>query len=404
MAKLAGIVTADKNSPFDSGAAFLLSQKCKVDDIVRLNSGWEVEVHQGSPYVVARITGAINANEAFSFSHNAVQEGLDFLSITGKADLSVRDVSDECLLWWRETSNQILRVVTNSNLSMAVGTPSFTVTDQHGNLVSQPPIPSLVYHESLRYFRLSQVTEDLFDAFRNMYLAFELLLEHIVPKKHKEQEKVWLRRALTTIDGTVPLNRVYITTEPNLVDDIYKNIYVDIRCAIFHAKNTPRLLPQNLSDRQLVNEGLHKLTKIVLLLAENWLQARRLSGVVTYAGFDHMTQNIISNSIVIVSDNDAPLSDSETMSSPSFQNSISMNTRPAPELSKPGLNTVLGSIDAFKLHSLQKIARLGLVHQDNLMIGATVEAKLTYNAIDRLEAQIGILLKNVNEPKYFFKT
>jgi hypothetical protein len=37
------------------------------------------------------------------------------------------------------------------------------------------------HHIGFRFFRLAQVTDDLYDAYRNMYLAFEVLLSSRVP-------------------------------------------------------------------------------------------------------------------------------------------------------------------------------------------------------------------------------
>lgn len=50
----------------------------------------------------------------------------------------------------------------------------------------------------MRHFRLSQTTSDLFDAFRNLYLALESLLSTIAPMRlhpdgrPAEGEGVWL--------------------------------------------------------------------------------------------------------------------------------------------------------------------------------------------------------------------
>ena len=404
MATLSGVTVADKNSPFDSGAALLLSQKCDVSEVISLSSGAEIEVRQSIPYVVGRIKGASNTMDAFNESHETIQQGLDLLSIQGKAHLSTRNAADECLIWWREPSAQVLRIVSVVDLSVTVGTPTIVVTDKNGKVRQQPPVPQIIYHESLRYIRLSQVTDDLFDAFRNMYLAFELLLEHITPKKKNEKEGVWLKRALQAIDCAVPLSRVFTPITSNIVLDIYNQIYVDLRCSIFHAKSKPWLLPQNLVDRKKVNEGLKKLTRIVLLIAEHWLHARRAIGVLTHAGFDSMTVPILIDSEVLVSDSDVALDRTETLESPAYKNAIPMTTRHAPDLSEPGLNFVLGFIDTSQLKTLRRIARLGLKHSGKLIMDATIEAELTHDGIDRLEAQLGIQLRNVREPKHFFRT
>ncbi len=112
MATLAGILVADKYSNLDSGAAFLLGQKCNTSKMIYINSNDEVEVQEGCPYVVSQIRGASSADDAFNKAYEVAQQGLDMLSITGQADLSIQNASDEYLVWWREQSTQILRVAT----------------------------------------------------------------------------------------------------------------------------------------------------------------------------------------------------------------------------------------------------------------------------------------------------
>lgn len=50
------------------------------------------------------------------------------------------------------------------------------------------------HHIGFRYYRLAQSTEDLYDGFRNMYLAFEVLLSSKYPKVRGEQEPLEFSR------------------------------------------------------------------------------------------------------------------------------------------------------------------------------------------------------------------
>jgi len=402
MATLAGVTIADKNSPFDSGAAFLLAQECDLDELIPLSPEREVEVRRNSPYVVARIKGALSATDAFNQSHEVVQQGLDLLSVQGKAHLSTRNAFDERLVWWRDSSTQILRVVSVVNLLLKTGLAKITVTDQYGNVVPPPPPPSIIYHESFRYIRLSQVTDDLFDAFRNMYLAFELLLEHVAPRRKSEREGAWIKRALAAVNSAVPLSRAFTPTSSDIVADIHDQIYVEIRCAIFHAKESPRLLPQNLSDRKKVGDGLKKLTRLAILIADHWLHARSPAGGLTYAGFNLMTTPVLERCEILVSDSNAPLHEAETLESPLYKDAAVMNTRYAPDLSEPGLNFAFGAIDTVNLLRLSRIARFGVKYNNDLLMEATLEAELKHVGIDRLEAQLGIQLRNLRSPKHLY--
>lgn len=111
MANLSGIPIADRNSEFDSGAAFLLLQKGKISKVVQPSSDWEVEVRAGSPYVVARGKGATKLT-AFDLAYEHIQMDFDLLSVNeGIDDLSIRSDIEQFLVWWRSESTQVLRVV-----------------------------------------------------------------------------------------------------------------------------------------------------------------------------------------------------------------------------------------------------------------------------------------------------
>jgi hypothetical protein len=410
VATLAGVQIADRQSPLDSGAAYLLSQKCGLDEVITIASGREVEINRHSPYVVARIKGAANAADAFNESHEAAQQALDLLSARGQAHLSTRKALDECFIWWREPTGQVLRVVSVFDYRVAVDPVVIEQTDKEGNPIRPTVRPNPpVYHESLRYFRLSQITDDLFDSFRNMYLAFESLLESIAPPvistRSKEGEAKWIRRALTKANERIPLADAFAPTGVDVVTEIYEQIYVRIRCALFHSKTTPRnprLIPQNLADRARVAQGLGKLTKLVLLILENHLHVRFLSGGVTHAFFNGWTLPLLGSATILVSDSDVPLDKERLLGGIAYADAVEMKTELAPSLSRPGMNFILGALDVTSSRSLEKIARLGIKHENALAFETTLESELRPTGIDRLEAQLGMRLINTREPKHLF--
>lgn len=403
MATLGSVLVADRGSLHGSGGAFLLAQPCKVDSQIALPSGAEVETRKNNPYIVARLNGPSRAEDAFNSAYEASQQGLDLLAVQGKECLSTRNASEECVIWWRESSTQVLRFISVVTMSATVGSPTLSVIDSSGKVVPQPSQPAIVYDESYRYIRLAELTDDVFDAFRNMYLAFEHLLERIAPKRKKERESIWLKRALSVIDKSIPLTSIYKATTKNVVEDIYREIYRDIRCAIFHSKSHAMLLPLNMKHRVQVAAGLSKLTRIVLPIANHWMHARRPTGGLTYSGFNLMTLDMLKNSIILLSDDDSPLDRNETVECTTYSDAIEMATRYAPELSEPGINCVLGSVDFSKMDTLKRIARFGLSNGKNVLIGATLEAELTKQGIDRLEVQLGIQLRNTKQPKRLYR-
>jgi hypothetical protein len=248
---------------------------------------------------------------------------------------------------------------------------------------------------------LAQITDDLFDAYRNMYLALELLVSTISPirkdiptkngKVKKETETEWLIRVI----GSSP----DYFTERKTVEEIYK-----IRCDLFHAKeNKMYKLPQkNLDDRKTVSDGLNDLSILVFKLLRKLQNVGRETGWIFPFMSDHIIK-LSEKTFIIVSDDDSSIDVRETIDSPTFRNSVKMITKYDYDLSERDFVVFLGSIDVNKLQSLSKIARVGLIKEDRLANIEVVRASLTYNLIDKFEVQMRLQEDNVKrEFKRFF--
>src|SRR5262249_18269 len=132
-----------------------------------------------------------------------LQDGLDMWPIFGRADLATRDAPDEYFAWWRDGGKSVIAVVDTGTFSFHVPPISIEVRDVRGQIVPPTPVTPQ-HHLAFRFYRLSQVSDDLFDAFRNMYLAVELLLSAKYPKG-VEHEIDWLRASLVYLNARLPL-------------------------------------------------------------------------------------------------------------------------------------------------------------------------------------------------------
>ena len=103
--------------------------------------------------------------------------------IQGVNDLAIRAIDEDHIIWWVEEGEVVLRVVSLAPMHVDVPPVPISIVDSAGAIVPRPPTPTIRWHESFRYFRLSQTTEDLFDAYRNSYLALESVLSGIAPQR-----------------------------------------------------------------------------------------------------------------------------------------------------------------------------------------------------------------------------
>lgn len=193
----------DGISLFDDGAsaggAFRLNRAAPKSAVERVDR-WSVEVHAGSEIVVARDQAGTSYQEALDDALAAANRGLDLLCLRGEATMAIGHAQTEHIIWWREGSQSVIRLL--STPTVMVHVDQITVT---GGMPVVAPAPQ--WQESARYFRLSQLSDDLFDSFRNVYLALESILDAIAPQRTSpfKGEGTWFRRALAEAGTIVDL-------------------------------------------------------------------------------------------------------------------------------------------------------------------------------------------------------
>ena len=240
----------------------------------------------------------------------------------GGNNLVIKAFDDDHLTWWIDAGGVAIRIVSLAPVRIDVPPVTVTVTDSAGNVVTQPAAV-VMWHESFRYFRLSQTTDDLFDAYRNAYLALESVLSSIAPQQMKPTGKVgegegeWFRRALGEADKILPLGPFALSGSLDPVQDLFDELYVKMRSAMSHAKSgRPVLLPQDESERADVTASLRRLVGLYLKLAEKHLGARRPGGGMFAGAFRMMMKPTIERMAMYVSDDETPFDKSATSPNP----------------------------------------------------------------------------------------
>jgi len=349
--------------------------------------------------------------ETFAESLAASQEALDLLTMRGSPGLAVVSADSDHVVWWTEADGRVvLRLVAVSDLGMRMSATA-TVRDAAGNVRPSPPPPVLLWHPGLRYFRLAQVTGDLFDAYRNMYLALESLLSTIVPPKlsatgkPSEREGDWLRRALTTVDSSLPLAPYAPAGSAPPVDLVFDDIYAGTRTRLFHAKSgRPVLLPHGLDSRQDVIASLERLGRLFTDLFAHHTGHRRPSSAMTYAYFKVITS---FDATAAVSADPAPENKADVAINPTGGRAELLTTRRAPELSSPGLAFWLGECQQAQSIDLgdSSIRRTGLFNDDGALLQVNrLSEPVSLAGVDVLQVQWGTRLVNVQQPRFRFST
>ena len=198
------------------------------------------------------------------------QKFLDLLAV--QQQLSYRIIHQYDHVIWRRTDN-LHRFQIGATLPITAGMsahPQLIRAD--GSVDLGVPVQSPKAQAAFRYYRFASSSEDLFEAYRYLYLSLESALDDLHPSpkrgekkpgKKPRSEKEWLAGALRQAISQYSLDlSPYSTAALDPVDQFIKQHYELTRCATFHGKKGS-LLPGNLGDVTRVDEELRNLQPIV---------------------------------------------------------------------------------------------------------------------------------------------
>jgi len=332
LASVDGVDFGLQDPRFAAGAAFHLSAPVAADATITLAQGACVSLSGGFAVAVVRLPDvpAGGARKLLVETHEAAQCALDIVTVSPSTQgLTIPDGHQQHFLWWRRRKRTTLRY-TSRVVSTSSASANGVVTRSDGTIVPPPSPPPITWHPSLRYFRLAQTTDDLYNAYRNMYLAFEAIMsDKVAPRLANENEGDWLERALGILNQTLPLARYVKPGVTNLIKAFIKEQYKAHRCALFHAKSGEGpLLPGSLAERTQVGRALEHLAQLVLDAIRHYLAGRRGSSGLTIYAFTKAIEDVHSRGLTMaISEDDTPFERQQAKVSPGGMVVVDLRTR-----------------------------------------------------------------------------
>jgi len=302
-----------------------------------------------------------------------------------------------------------------SAMTALIGALQIEVRDAAGNIVPPTPLPPPTWHPSMRYFRRSQVTTDLYDAFRNVYLALESLLSAVEPMPVKANgrpdkgERAWFADALRAA-GAMILPEQYVkagSSAGDPVDALVEELYDTVRTSIFHAKGgLPVMLPQDRQHRAAVLDAKKRATRLYVDLAAAHLGTRYLSGQFSDHAFQAMLGSASDGVHIEVSDDPAPFARDDTAVNPSDGSVVALPAERAPDLEGPLQAVVRATCPAAELTSaLTRVTRFGTVNADGgAAVVQTLEGSLDVAGFTTVEFIVGLRAIQGSQPKSEYAT
>lgn len=250
-----------------AGSAFRLDAPSSVSAQIEHPSG-NVTLREGAPYVTIVLHSCPNADVARVLAWQVVQEALDVLAARARIALATSLGEQEFLTWYRKDSSLHLTCV-----DTASATWSANIGIQTSSSLLPPQPPPFVHHAALRFYRLSQISSDLFDAYRNAYLSLECLVSDASAKREKPKasELDWLKRVVSShFSGAIPSG-----IDANTALD---SIYRDGRNPIFHAKSGETFYAPLGKERQEVQMRFETLSILLTALLRHKLGNASVGG------------------------------------------------------------------------------------------------------------------------------
>lgn len=289
MTKLGGVELGgapESGSEFQSAAAFWTDTTADMDFRYRPDDGpWEAVVKAGSKLVVARSRDKLGREEVISNGFELCQRCLDIVAYRTNSAPLTKQAGDDHVLLFSNDNRLILQYTETLDFKAEAGNPTIVAHDKDGNIV--PPAPeSIVWTPALRYYRLSQASHDLFDAYRNLWLAFESLLHEIDPKAKGEREEEWLTKALHSVEAKIRLFDLAPDGCSNPADYLVGPLYKHVRVGLFHSKFGRDFLPHSSANPTTIAEAYRTLVTLLRRLTKAYSFIRGRSGLVASRFFE----------------------------------------------------------------------------------------------------------------------
>lgn len=252
------------------GAAYLLRNASATTYILNHPFG-TVQVRAGAPFVTMALRTPVNAESVRSKTWMALQEAMDVHAARTRNPLATQSGDSDVLTWIDTPSGYDVTYYFTSTSQLRTSMSARSLGERP---VTAPAIPYR-HDPALRFYRLSQVTDDLFDAYRNAYLALECLVSGESSRVKRgsdwESELNWLKRVVKSHFAT-GLPAGYD------VDTTLTAIYDNGRIPLFHAKQGDTFWTPQDAKRQEVRERFEILMYLLNCLFRHKLGHEAVAG------------------------------------------------------------------------------------------------------------------------------
>ncbi|HZK70729.1 MAG TPA: hypothetical protein VFD03_04295, partial [Clostridia bacterium] len=306
---------------FNSGIGFFLETDSKISNTLPFENGkWEVELKEGQRSIIARCTEVLPEDHILDLGFRYCQQAIDLLSVEFAEYLNIQETGNFHILLYKKDDEFFLKQVQTAFSTITARVEAVVSDTITGIIVPQPAPPEPKLTSGLRYYRLSQNANDLYEAYRNAFLSFEFLLNDIHPIRLKpngkldQGERGWFKEALKTINSKIKLIDLVPQGTVDSIEYLVISQYDNIRCKLFHAKGVAGqcqlniIVPADTFNRKDVGDAYVELMILLKNILKEYYNIKFEETCVTYSGFKLMMENNLSNGCsLFINDDDSPI-------------------------------------------------------------------------------------------------
>lgn len=395
-----GLHRKTNEEPHPTAVICALTQPFAEDARWSLEGGsWIVVAKKGSRYICANGRALQEHDHAKNDGINALMQALDLACMQSHIASNISKPGDNHIVLFKSNDQAVARITSTFYLAASMDI-SVEVRNKDGEIIPQPMAPAPVWHRALRYYRISQLAGDIYEAYRSLYLAFEAIAEALYPRATNEREGEWVRRCFKEMHGKYNLSPYAPDGHSAPSEYLFGTLYEHTRCSLFHARTADSILPFYETDTSKMQNAYATLLRIWRQIASSELHMGGGGGVITYQGYKHWMDNAFSKSVEIAVTNDPnPPKGSDTKLGPDNLISSLEQSKYISEV-VPGVVGIEGFESNVK--KLPAIRKIGLISGNVLHAVAPIEGALDLFGVDMLQVSLRQRLIQENQPKTLF--
>ena len=275
--------------------------------------------------------------------------------------------------------------------------------DKDGNIIPEPSESQQEWRLAFRYYRLSQLSSDIYEAYRNLFLAFEYTLNQICPKNSSENETKWFKRALNFVNDRVNISTLVPDETNDPVAFIVGKQYEYIRCSLFHSKSKI-IVPHGKRDPTEITEEYERLLQLWKEIIKEHFGINNHGSIITYAGQKTILNGLFCKGFDIqYTDDSTPVNPCDRFVSPANHAVYSFSELNYDNTSRQDQVTLNGKILTEDLDNFKAIYRIAIKIKNELLSIDYIKDGLSTDGIDVFETYQSFRIVNKNLPKTDFK-